>query len=102
MLIKITILASDEETGPRLKPIFVRKKERVTILEKENEEIKQKQLEYEQKKLVEERRRTTLRVRLIIKFLGSCKFFILNLSLKNIKNKYIKCTTNFFFLDSIF
>lgn len=102
MLIKITILASDEETGPRLKPIFVRKKERVTILEKENEEIKQKQLEYEQKKLVEERRRTTLRVRLIIKLLGSYEFFILNLSLKNIKNKYIKFTPNFFFLDPIF
>lgn len=76
MVIKITILASDEETGPRLKPIFVRKKERVTILEKENEEIKQKQLEYEQKKLVEERRRTTLRVRLITGFFGSCEFFI--------------------------
>lgn len=56
------ILASDEETGPRLKPIFVRKKERVTILEKEKEDLKQKQLEYEQKKLAEERRRATLRV----------------------------------------
>ncbi|KAF0758150.1 microfibrillar-associated protein 1 [Aphis craccivora] len=54
--------ASDEETGPRLKPIFVRKKERVTILEKEKEEIKQKQLEYEQKKIAEERRRATLRM----------------------------------------
>lgn len=57
------VLASDEETGPRLKPIFVRKKERVTIIEKEKEEIKQKQLEHEQKKLVEERRRATLRVK---------------------------------------
>lgn len=59
----LNILASDEETGPRLKPIFVRKKERVTILEKEKEEVKQKQLEYEQKKLAEERRRATLRVK---------------------------------------
>lgn len=37
----------------------------MTILEKEKEEIKQKQLEYEQKKLAEERRRTTLKVRYI-------------------------------------
>ncbi|XP_050425898.1 microfibrillar-associated protein 1 [Adelges cooleyi] len=54
--------ASDEETGPRLKPIFVRKKDRVTIIQKEKEDIKQKQLEYEQKKLAEERRRATLRM----------------------------------------
>jgi len=40
-------------------------------LEKEKEEIKQKQLEYEQKKLAEERRRATLRVNLNInRFLG--------------------------------
>jgi len=52
-----------------LKPIFVRKKERVTILEKEKEEIKQKQLEYEQKKLAEERRRATLRVILIFLYI---------------------------------
>lgn len=44
----------------------MRKKERVTILEKEKEEMKQKQLEYEQKKIAEDRRRATLRV--IFKF----------------------------------
>lgn len=71
MVIYIFILASDEETGPRLKPIFVRKKERVTILEKEKEELKQKQLEYDQKKIAEERRRATLRVNLVLnRYLG--------------------------------
>ncbi|XP_050529024.1 microfibrillar-associated protein 1 [Daktulosphaira vitifoliae] len=54
--------ASDEDAGPRLKPIFVRKRDRVTIIQKEKEDIKQKQLEYEQKKLAEERRRATLRM----------------------------------------
>lgn len=53
----------------------MRKKERVTILEKEKEEMKQKQLEYEQKKIAEDRRRATLRV--ILKF-----------------NKFIKVSTH--------
>lgn len=35
---------SEEETGPRLKPVFVRKKDRVTIMEKEKEAAKQKKL----------------------------------------------------------
>jgi len=52
----------------------------VTILEKEKEEIKQKQLEYEQKKLAEERRRATLRViysyifEVLNNFVTSCYF----------------------------
>lgn len=33
---------SEEETGPRLKPVFVRKRDRVTIIEKEKEAAKQK------------------------------------------------------------
>uniref|UniRef100_A0A8D8Y1Y3 Microfibrillar-associated protein 1 n=1 Tax=Cacopsylla melanoneura TaxID=428564 RepID=A0A8D8Y1Y3_9HEMI len=30
---------SEEETGPRLKPVFVKKKERITIIEKEKEQV---------------------------------------------------------------
>ena len=55
-------LDSEEDTGPRLKPVFVSKRDRVTIVEKEKELIKQNQLELEAKKLADERRRQTLKV----------------------------------------
>jgi microfibrillar-associated protein 1 len=54
---------SEEETGPRLKPVFVRKRDRITVMEKEKEAQKQKQVEMEAKKLVEERKKQTLRVK---------------------------------------
>lgn len=53
---------SEEENEPRLKPLFVSKKDRATIAEKEKEAQKQKQLEYETKRLAKERRRQTLRL----------------------------------------
>lgn len=53
---------SEEENEPRLKPLFVSKKDRATIAEKEKEAQKQKQLEYESKRLAKERRRQTLRM----------------------------------------
>lgn len=53
---------SEEENEPRLKPLFVSKKDRATIAEKEKEAQKQKQLEYEAKRLAKERRRQTLRL----------------------------------------
>lgn len=53
---------SEEETGPRLKPIFVRREDRVTIEEKEKAYLKQKQAELETKKLAEERRKHTLKM----------------------------------------
>lgn len=53
---------SEEETGPRLKPVFVRKKDRITVQEKEREEVKLKELEIEAKKLAEERKRQTIRM----------------------------------------
>lgn len=46
----------------RLKPLFVRKKDRTTVIEKEREANKQKQLEYESKKAAKERRRQTLKL----------------------------------------
>lgn len=53
---------SEEENEPRLKPLFVRKKDRTTIIEKERDLMKQKQLEYEAKKAAKEQRRYTLRL----------------------------------------
>ncbi|KAJ8981844.1 hypothetical protein NQ317_001807 [Molorchus minor] len=53
---------SEEETGPRLKPIFVRKRDRITIIEKEKEAQKQKRIEEEAQRQAEERRRQTLRL----------------------------------------
>ncbi|XP_041365726.1 microfibrillar-associated protein 1-like [Gigantopelta aegis] len=53
---------SEEETGPRLKPVFVRKRDRVTIQEKEREELRQKEMELEKKKSVEDRRKQTLKI----------------------------------------
>lgn len=51
-----------EDNEPRLKPLFVRKRDRTTIIEKEKEDLKKKQQDYELKKLAKERRRQTLRL----------------------------------------
>lgn len=53
---------SEDETEPRLKPVFIRKKDRVTVAEREAEELKQKELEVEAKRQAEERRRYTLKI----------------------------------------
>lgn len=53
---------SEEETGPRLKPVFVKKRERITIVEKEKEQIKKKQAEKEAAKRAEERKRQTVKM----------------------------------------
>nr|CAG4648740.1 EOG090X08WT [Polyphemus pediculus] len=53
---------SEEETGPRLKPVFVSKKDRITIAERDRELQKEKQLEIESKKMAEERRRQTVKI----------------------------------------
>ncbi|KAK0089555.1 hypothetical protein PV325_006684 [Microctonus aethiopoides] len=53
---------SEEETGPRLKPVFVRKRDRITVMEREKEAAKQKQAEIESKKMADERKRQTLRM----------------------------------------
>lgn len=53
---------SEEENEPRLKPLFVRKRDRATIAEKEKEAVKLRQAEHEAKKHAKERRRQTLRL----------------------------------------
>ncbi|RXG56773.1 Microfibrillar-associated protein 1 [Armadillidium vulgare] len=54
--------SESEEENPRMKPIFVRKKDRVTIHQKEVQHVKAKQVEVESKRRTEERRRETLRM----------------------------------------
>ncbi|KAI0211314.1 hypothetical protein LSAT2_003866 [Lamellibrachia satsuma] len=53
--------SEEEDAGPRLKPVFVRKKDRVTIQEKEKELIHQRELEQAAKRLADDRRRETLK-----------------------------------------
>ncbi|XP_071099509.1 microfibrillar-associated protein 1-like [Haliotis cracherodii] len=53
---------SEEETGPRLKPVFVRKRDRITIQEKEREEQKYRDQETDMKKMAEDRRKQTLKM----------------------------------------
>jgi microfibrillar-associated protein 1 len=51
---------SEEDEGPRLKPVFVRQKDRMTVKNLEIEEAKEKRHEVERKKLAEERKKYTL------------------------------------------
>ena len=53
---------SEEEEGARLKPVFVRKKDRLTVQEKEKEDAKQRQIEREAEEAKKARRRETLRI----------------------------------------
>jgi microfibrillar-associated protein 1 len=53
---------SEEEARPRLKPVFVRKAERITIKDKEDEEEALEKAEEEAKKKASERREETLKL----------------------------------------
>lgn len=54
--------SEEEETGPRLKPVFVRRKDRVTIQEKEKQEQKARDDEVNIQKQAEDRRQQTLQM----------------------------------------
>ncbi|XP_059608316.1 microfibrillar-associated protein 1 [Phlebotomus argentipes] len=51
-----------EDNEPRLKPLFVRKRDRTTIIEREKEANQERQAEYEAKKNQKQRRRQTLKL----------------------------------------
>ncbi|XP_043933636.1 microfibrillar-associated protein 1 [Protopterus annectens] len=53
---------SEDETEPRLKPVFIRKKDRITVQEREAEATRQKELEAEARRMAEERRKYTLKI----------------------------------------
>lgn len=53
--------SEDDDVGPRLKPVFVRKKDRITIQEKEKAQ-KERDQEHEKKRLANERRQQTLEI----------------------------------------
>lgn len=53
---------SEDESAPRLKPVFVRKRDRITIQEKEKEAQRQRELALEAKRMADERRRQTIRM----------------------------------------
>lgn len=53
---------SDDEMGPRLKPVFVKKEDRVTIQERESQEATQEQLEQLNKQRAEERKKESIRL----------------------------------------
>jgi len=58
----MSLADSEEEARPRLKPVFVRKTERITLKDKEDSEEVQKRAEEEAKRKAEERREDTLKL----------------------------------------
>ncbi|KAG1688946.1 Microfibrillar-associated protein 1 [Nymphon striatum] len=53
---------SEEENGPRLKPVFVKKRDRITVQERERQLVKQKEVEVEAKRAQEDRRKASLKI----------------------------------------
>uniref|UniRef100_UPI00358F6F09 microfibrillar-associated protein 1 n=1 Tax=Myxine glutinosa TaxID=7769 RepID=UPI00358F6F09 len=53
---------SEEELEPRLKPVFIRRKDRLTVQKQEAEVQRQRESEQEAKRLAEDRRKYTLKI----------------------------------------
>ncbi|EDO40838.1 predicted protein [Nematostella vectensis] len=53
---------SEEETGPRLKPVFVRRSDRVTVQERQKMELDEERQEENKKKMMEERRKYSRKI----------------------------------------
>ncbi|CAB3380954.1 Hypothetical predicted protein [Cloeon dipterum] len=54
--------SEEEDLGPRLKPVFVRKRDRLTVAEKEKMEEKERLAEIEAKRAAEERKRQSIKM----------------------------------------
>lgn len=58
--------SSEDEVAPKLKPVFVRAQDRVTLQAKHKADQMAEEAEAETKRLAEERRKTTLKVVLFL------------------------------------
>ncbi|VDQ10008.1 unnamed protein product, partial [Trichobilharzia regenti] len=65
--------SSDDEVAPKLKPVFVRARDRITLQAKHKADQLAQETEADMKRLAEERRKTTLKVTL-----NGCFFSITN------------------------
>jgi microfibrillar-associated protein 1 len=54
--------SEEEDLGPRLKPVFVRKRDRLTVAEKEKLAEKERLAEIEAKRAADERKRQSVKV----------------------------------------
>lgn len=76
--------SEEEELGPRLKPVFVRKKDRLTVAEREKQAEKDRIAEIEAKRALEDRKRQTIKVQYILNLSAFIYSICINLSYQRI------------------